>query len=98
MRALAPATERGVTGGEEGRTTHISKKATVSEFKPFESMRYKIYSDDIFIGYVSRFYYDGRDHWFMWNDQGVKSETKSLREALARWAPYRPGIGFKRFA
>ena len=73
----------------------LTKTATFSEFKPFESMRYKVHKDGFLVGYVSRFYYDGRNHWVMWNNEGVHSERRSLKDAMAAWEDYTPGQGFK---
>lgn len=61
--------------------------------KPYEMTRWSI-SDfrGVFVGYVSRYYYDHRSHWRMWNDEGVNSEISSLQAGMRLWNGYKPGI------
>lgn len=46
---------------------------------PFERMRYQ-FSDDPADGFISRYYYDGRNHWYIWNDAGLRAEVRSRHD------------------
>jgi hypothetical protein len=55
-----------------------------NDLKPYERIRYRVDDGgDRLIGYLSNFYYDGRDHWVAWRDDGLRCEYATRKKALA---------------
>ena len=74
----------------------VTVQPVYTEMKPFETGRYSVTQRGVFYSYVSRYYYDHRAHWYMWNDSGVKAEVKTLTQGVNIWIrEYVPGVGFR---
>lgn len=54
------------------------------DLQPYENIRYRIDDgDDRLLGYVSNYYYDGREHWVAWRDDGLRYEARTRKRAIA---------------
>lgn len=61
----------------------ISMQTTFSGLKPYEIIRYQLTAEHgSLVGYVSRFQFDGRSHWYLWNDAGLHCEYKTRKAAV----------------
>jgi hypothetical protein len=61
----------------------MNLQATFNGLKPYEVIRYHLTGEHgILLGYISRHHSDGRDHWYLWNDNGLWCEYRTRKAAI----------------
>lgn len=62
--------------------------AIYQNLKPYEVIRWGVANERGFIGYASRYYHDGKSHWYAWHDGGLRAQVMSRKQAVATLEAY----------